>query len=412
MRLPPDLEVLRLREFRLVFGSALASLVGDGVVPVALAFAVLDLTGSATDLGIVLACRTVALLGSLIIGGVVADRVGRRAVMVAADLTRFVGQGAIGLALVTGHATVPELAVSQALLGAASGFFNPASSGLLPAVAGAHLREANALRGVASAASSIAGPAIAAGLIAVTGPGAALLIDAASYGISALLLARVSPAVTTRTPDEQPQRFVRDLRDGFAEVRSRTWLWTTLLALSLVNMVASGFPVLGALVAKQRLGGAGAWAAILAARAAGGLIGATSLLRIAPRRPLAVALVACSATAVPTVLLGIPAPVAVLVPVALVAGIGPMVFNTLWETTLQRHVPEQALSRVSSYDWIGSLALAPVGFALVAPLAGAIGTSSTLYACGAIEFALTMSLLGVAEIRALGPTPQDRPAPS
>ncbi len=412
MRLPADLEVLRLREFRLVFGSALASLVGDGVVPVALAFAVLDLTGSATDLGIVLACRTVALLGSLIIGGVVADRVGRRAVMVAADLTRLVGQGAVGLALVTGHATVPELAASQALLGAASGFFNPASSGLLPAVAGAHLREANALRGVASAASSIGGPAIAAALIAVTGPGAALLIDAASYGISALLLARVSPGVTTRTPDEKPQRFVRDLRDGFAEVRSRTWLWTTLLALSLVNMVASGFPVLGALVAKQRLGGAGAWAAILAARAAGGLIGATSLLRIAPRRPLVVALVACSATAVPTVLLGIPAPVAVLVPVALVAGIGPMVFNTLWETTLQRHVPEQALSRVSSYDWIGSLALAPVGYALVAPLAGAIGTSSTLYICGAIEFALTMSLLGVGEIRALGPTPQDRPAPS
>ena len=412
MRLAPDLEVLRLREFRLVFGAALVSLVGDGVVPVALAFAVLDLTGSATDLGIVLACQSVALVGSLLLGGVVADRVGRRVVMVAADLTRLVGQGAIGLALVTGHATVPELAVSQALLGAASGFFNPASSGLLPAVAGAHLREANALRGIASAASSIGGPAIAAGLVAVTGPGAALLIDAGSYAISALLLTRVSPTVTTRTPDEQPQRFVRDLRDGFAEVRSRTWLWATLLALSLVNMVASGFPVLGALVAKQRLGGAGAWAAILAARAAGGLIGATSLLRIAPRRPLVVAIVACAATAVPTVLLGIPAPLAVLVPATLVAGIGPMVFNTLWETTLQRHVPEQALSRVSAYDWLGSLALAPVGFALVAPLAGQIGTSSTLYACGAIEFALTMSLLFVREIRRLGPTPQDRSAPA
>ncbi|MGA2928661.1 MAG: MFS transporter, partial [Solirubrobacteraceae bacterium] len=161
MRPPSDLEVLRLRDFRLVYGAELASLIGDGVVPVALAFAVLDLTGSPADLGVVLACRAVALLGSLLAGGVVADRLGRCGVMIAADLTRLVGQGAIGLLLVTGHATVAELAVSQALLGAATGFFVPASSGLLPAVAGPHLRKANALFGVTGAASNIVGPAIA-----------------------------------------------------------------------------------------------------------------------------------------------------------------------------------------------------------------------------------------------------------
>ncbi len=395
--------VLRLRDFRLVFGASLVSLVGDGVVPVALAFAVLDLTRSATDLGIVLACRTVGLLGALLVGGVVADRLSRRAVMVAADLTRLGGQGTIAVLLVTGHATVAELAVSQAVLGAASGFFNPASSGLMPAVAGPHLREANALRGIASGASSIAGPAIAGVLVVVAGPGEALLIDAASYGVSALLLARV--AAGSRLPASAPHRFAADLRDGFAEVRSRTWLWAGLLVFSLLNMVASSFPVLGALVAKRDLGGAGAWAAVLAARAAGGLLGATALLRFAPRRPLVAAVIACSLTAVPTLLLAIPAPLTVLVPVTLVAGIGPMVFNTLWETTLLAHVPAGARSRVSSYDWFGSLALAPVGQVLVGPIAGLIGVAPTLVGCGALELGLNFSLLAVREVRTLGPAP-------
>lgn len=410
MRLAPNLQVLRLRDFRLVFSASLASLIGDGVVPVALAFAVLDVTGSATDLGVVLACRTIALLASLLVGGVVADRIGRRRVMVTADLTRLATQGAIGVLLVTGHATVAEIAVSQAVLGAATGFFNPASSGLLPAVAGVHLQEANALRGVVMGASNLAGPAIAGVLVVSTGPGAALLIDACSYGASALLLARVAPAAAGHGATGQPQRFLRDLREGYAEVRSRNWLWSSLLALSLTNMVATAFPVLGAFVAKQQLGGAGAWAAILAARAAGGLLGATVLLRVSPRRPLVAAIFACAATAVPTLLLGIPAPLAVLVAAAVLAGIGPMVFNTLWETTLQRHVPAHALSRVSAYDWFGALALAPVGFALVGPLATAIGTSAALYLCGSVELGMLGAMLAVRDVRTLRPTPQDAPS--
>lgn len=409
MRLAAVPEVLRLRDFRLVFGASLVSLVGDGVVPVALAFAVLDLTGSATDLGIVLACQTIALVGSLLAGGVVADRVSRRAVMVAADLARLGSQGVIGLLLVTGNATVAEIAVSQALLGAATGFFNPASSGFLPAVAGPHLRQANALRGISSSASSIIGPAISGALVVAVGPGAALLIDAGSYAASALLLTLVSGGAAARVAAGQPRRFLRDLRDGFAEVRSRTWLWATLLVVSLINMVASAFPVLGAVVARQHLGGAGAWAAILAVRAAGGLVGATALLRFSPRRPLLAGTLACAATAVPTVLLGIPAPLTVLLPVTLLAGIGPTVFNALWETTLQQHVPEHARSRVSSYDWFGSLALQPLGYALVGPLAGAVGTSTALYVLGSTELALAASLLAVREIRTLPPAPAEPP---
>lgn len=402
MHLPSDLDVLRLRDFRLVFGAALVSLIGDGVVPVALAFAVLDLTGSATDLGLVLAARTIALVASLLVGGVVADRVGRRMVMIAADLARLVTQGAIGVLLVSGNASVGEIAISQALLGAASGFFNPASSGLIPAVAGEHLQQATALRGMAMAAGNIAGPAIAGVLILATGPGAALLIDAVSYGASATLLARVgkdgaSPA--------SAQHFLADLRDGFREVRSRTWVWSIIVVFSLVNMLGGAFPVLGAVTAKRHLGGAAAWAAILGFRGVGWLIGSTTLLRLKPPRPLLAAVLAGMVTALPTLLLAVPAPLVLIVIAALISGFGSMVFNTLWETTLQQRIPAAARSRVSSYDWFGSIAFAPVGYALIGPLAAGVGVSGALYLCGGLDVVLVGTLLAVRDIRTLAPHP-------
>jgi MFS family permease len=404
--LSSDLDVLRLREFRLVFSAALVSLIGDGVLTVALAFAVLDLTASATDLGLVLAARTVALVCSLLLGGVVADRVGPRAVMIAADLVRLFGQGAIGVLLVSGHASVGEIAASQAVLGAASGFFNPASSGLMPAVAGERLQQAYALRGMAVAAGNIAGPAIGGALVVTIGPGAAMLVDAGSYGISALLLARAS-AGPARSP-ASPQRFLAQLRDGFDEVRSRTWAWSIIVVFSFVNTIGVAFPVLGAVVAKQQLGGAGAWAAVLAFRAVGLLAGGVILLRAAPRRPLLVAMPACATGALPVLFLAVPAPLALIIVAALVAGVGSIVFNTLWETTLQQHVPVQARSRVSSYDWFGSLALQPLGYALIGPLAGAVGVSTALYLCGAAEVAAVASLLAVKDVRTLERLSPDR----
>jgi hypothetical protein len=233
-----------------------------------------------------------------------------------------------------------------------------------------------------------------------------MLIDAASYGVSALLLARVRRDVDD--PAASDARFLADLRDGFAEVRSRTWVWATIVAFSLLTTFALAFPVLGAVVARRQLGGAGAWAAILVARAAGALIAGTSLLRLAPRRPLLVATLAGMVTALPTILLAIPAPLAVIAVGALVSGIGPMVFNTLWETTLQHHIPPSARSRVSAYDWLGSMALQPVGYALIGPLATAVGVPAALYLCGGVEFAVLALLLTVPDIRTLPPRPRER----
>jgi MFS family permease len=398
------LGVLSIRDFRLVFLAATISLLGDGIAPLALTFAVLDLTGSATDLGIVLGAWTLGLLGSLLIGGVVADRLSRRAVMINADLVRFLARGLIGTLLVIGHATVAELAISQVVIGAATGFFNPASSGLLPSVAGQRLQQANSLRGIADASGSIVGPIVAGILVAATDPGIALLVDATSYGVSAVLLMGVRK--DSRAVNAPRTRFWAELRDGFAEVRSRIWLWSVVLSFSVVNAVTVGFTVLGAVVVKRHLGGAGAWALILAAQGVGALVAGTGLLRLRPSRPLLVACLIGLLPAAETLLVAIPAPLALIAVAALFAGVGGMGFNTLWETTLQQHIPEAARSRVSSYDWFGSLALSTLGYAVIGPLAGGIGTSTALYLCGGIDFVAVASLLMVRDLRARPPFPE------
>jgi predicted MFS family arabinose efflux permease len=393
--------VLRERPFRLVFSAQVVSLLGDGIVPVALAFAILDLTGSATDLGIVLAARTVPLVGCLLVGGVVADRFSRRRVMIAADLVRFASQGLLGVLLVSGEARLWQLAGLQVILGAASGFFNPASTGLIPMVAGARLQEANALRGIALAVGLIAGPVIAGILVATVGSGEALLADAGTYAVSAALLLRVH--VAERPRSGKPASFLGELHDGWREFSSRTWVWTIVAACSLGNMFGAAYYVLGPVVAKQSLGGSGPWAAVLAAGGLGQVLGGVMVMRVRPRRPLRIAVAACVLPALPMLLLAAVAPVPAIALAALVGGSGSMVFNTLWETTLQQHVPPAALSRVSAYDWFGSLTFQPIGFALVGPIAAALGLTATLYAAAVADLVVIGSLLLVRDVRTLGP---------
>jgi hypothetical protein len=248
------------------------------------------------------------------------------------------------------------------------------------------------------AAGNIVGPAISGALVVATGPGAALLIDAASYGISGLLLARVR--VTAAVPGPR-HSFVAELREGFAEVRKRTWVWATIGSAALWNLLAA-FTVLGPVVAKNSLGGPAAWAAILTAEGVGWLVGGVTLLRVSPRRPLIVATAASAAAVVPTLLLAVPAPVAVIVIAGLFAGASTMLFNTLFETMLQQHIPLHALSRVSSFDWFGSMAFQPVGLALMGPVANAIGVSETLYLAGGLKLLTLVALLAVEDVRKLG----------
>lgn len=393
------LGALQEREFRLFFTGQLVSLLGDAVTPFALAWAVLDLTGSARDLGFVIAAKTAPLVVFLLVGGVFADRLPRRGVMITADVARLAVQAATAALLLSHTARIWELVVLQAFAGTATAFFNPASTGLTPmTVSAGRLQEANALRGISMASMQLLGPAIAGVLIVTVGPGYALAIDAASFGVSAFYLARLHLPLHISLP---PQSFARDLLDGWHEFVARTWVWLIVVSASLGNMMSAVWVVLAATWIKQGHGGAGAWTAILVVSAVGALIGGATALRTKPRRPLLVACIVIIPNAVPLVLLALKLPWETLVVAGLVTGFGNMLFNTLWETTLQQHVPAASLSRVSAYDWFGSLLCQPVGLAVAGVAAAAIGMSPTLWIAAAIDLVAIVALLAAPSVRRL-----------
>jgi predicted MFS family arabinose efflux permease len=399
VRLPDGLGVLRVREFRLIFAAQAVSFVGDRLVPIALAFAVLRLGGSPSEVGLVLACRTLPLVASLLIGGVVADRFSRRAVMVAADLSRVATQGLLALLLIEGGATVGLIAVLAGLSGAATGFFNPASTGLLPVVIDRdRLQQANGLRATAMAGGEIAGPVIGGVLIAAVGPGWALAVDAASFAVSAALLARLRlPPRAARAASS----FVADLRGGWSTFRSIRWLWAFVASAAFGNLLWGAWSVLGPVIAERDLGGAAAWGAILAAMGVGALGGALLAIRVRPRRPLVLATVVVGFFVVPMGCLAAGAPAALTAFGALLAGGGMMLSNAVWESTLQREVPPASLSRVSAYDWFGSLAFQPLGMAIWGPVSALLGISASLWLAAAAMAASLLAVLAVPDVRAL-----------
>jgi MFS family permease len=394
--IPP---VLRRRDFRLLFGAQAISVVGDRIVPVALAFAVLALTGSVRDLGFVLAAQTLPLVAFLLVGGVFADRLPRRAVMVSADLVRCASQGVVAALLITGHARLWHLLVLQAVHGTGTAFFNPAAVGLMPlTVPAEELQEANALRGIAISAAQVAGPSLSGVLVTTIGSGWALAVDSGTFAVSALLLALL------RLPPQERlavQSFLRDLRDGWNEFTARTWVWVIVAGASIANALIASFFVLGPAIAKRSLGGAGQWGAIVAAMGIGSFLGGAVALRVRVRRPLLAGSLLLLPWALPLLLLGLRAPTAAIAIAVLVAGLGNILFNTLWETALQQHVPPAGLSRVSAYDWFGSLAAQPLAFAAVGVIAGAVGVDATLLTASVLLAATTVAMAAVPSVQAV-----------
>jgi MFS family permease len=340
-------EALREREFRLLFCGQAVSLLGDGMVSVALVFVVLEVSDSAASLGLVLAARTAPLVVLLLVGGVAADRFSRRLVMIAADVTRCLTQAAMAALLISGGASVAGLAALSAAYGAATAFFYPASTGLIPmTISPGRLQQANALRGLAQATGAIAGPAIAGVLVASAGPGWALAADAGTFAVSRRS-ARLHLPETGRL---QTLNFVAELRSRRRREPPRDLGWDAPAdAYDAACFLSLCVPV----VAKHDLGGPGAWAVIATASGAGAVVGGLAVLRLHPRRPLLVAQLAVALWAIPTLLLAPPASTIVIAASALAGGAGLMTFNTLWETTLQQHIPPEALSRVSASDWFG-----------------------------------------------------------
>ncbi|MGN6253810.1 MAG: MFS transporter [Solirubrobacterales bacterium] len=405
MRLRDKLDVLREPDYRRLFLGRTTSLVGDGVTPVAMAFAVLDLTGSPTDLGIILAVHSLVLAGLVLAGGVFADRISPRRAMLWADAARTVSMGLIAALLLAGAAQVWQLALLYAVDGAATALFNPASNAIVPQIVpGRRLQEANALLSFSRWAGKVAGPALAGVLLALGSPGFALGVDAATFAVSAACLWGVR-APGLRGEDEGDS-FLADLRHGWTEFISRSWMVAIILSAGITNAIFFPiFQVLGPTVAKESLGGSSSWALIMSLWGVGGLLGGFVGLSIRPRRPLLVSEGFVAFFAVPVILLAIPAQAAVIAAGALVGGSTVSLAEILYETTAAQRIPPQSLSRVIAYDWFGSLALEPIGLALIGPLSAGLGISTTLW-LGALAMVLCqLCVLLVPSIRRLEARP-------
>ena len=404
MRLPGKLGALRERNFRLFFVGQVTSQLGTGMVGVALSFAVLDLTGSVSDLGFVLAAQTVPLVAFLLLGGVVADRLPRRAVMVGADLARCATQGLLAALLITGHAELWHLLVLQFLGGTATAFFTPAVTGLTTQVVSVQrLQEANALRSLAGSGGTIAGPAIAGVLVATAGPGWALAADAASFAVSAAFLGRLRLPPHLR----EASAMLRDLVEGWREFSSRAWLVLANVHAAIANVaMLAPFYVIGPAVAKRSLGGPGAWALIVSCFGVGLVAGGLVALTLRPRRPMFVGLGACIVDVPPLVLLALKAPAVAVAVCAIAAGANLTFLNTVWETTLQEQIPPRLLSRVVAYDWLTALVFQPVGYAAAGLVAAhLLGLSATLWLGAAIGTVSTIFIVSLPSIRALEARP-------
>ena len=392
---------LREREFRLLFAGRLTSQAGSAIAPIALAFAVLDITGSATDLGLVIAAGFVPQILLFLFGGVVADRFPRHRVMVATDaIDGFVQLAAAALVL-GGAAEIWHLAALNAVRGGATAFFFPAAQGLTPqTVPAAQLQEANALLRLTHSGTNIVGTALGGLLVAAVGPGWALGWDAATYFAGAAVLSLMR--VRSSRPAAADTSVLAELRDGWIEFSSRTWLWTVVAAAAFGNMATSmGFVVLGPVVADRELGGAGPWGFILAAFSAGFVVGGVIALRIRPVHPLRAGQVALLVAPLTMVGLALDLPVWAIAAAALCAGIGLELFGVFWELSLQQHVPREKLSRVASYDALGSIVAMPVGQIAAGPLSDAIGVTNTLWVAVALFSVPTALCLLVPDVRNL-----------
>lgn len=411
------LRVLGEPAYRRLWIGRTASLVGDGIAPIALAFAILDLTGSVTDLGIVLAAHSLVLIALVLVGGVVADRISPRLAMLGADLTRTVSTGLIAALLLTGAAEIWELALLYAIDGAATAFFNPASDAITPQIVPTRrLQEANALLNFSRWAGKVAGPALAGILLALGSPGTALAVDAATFAVSAGCLWSLS--LRSGRAEREDQNFLGDLRHGWREFSSRDWVVAIVVSAAITNAAFTPiFLVLGPTVARESLDGAGSWALIAAMFGVGGLLGGAVALSIRPRRPLLVSEgSAVLLFALPIALLAIPAHTAVIAAGALISGTTASLAEILYLTAVAQKLPQESLSRVMAYDWFGSLALEPLGLALVGPLAVAIGVSTTLWLGAATISACIGATLLLPSVRHLevdaterSPTPPPRP---
>ena len=391
---------LRTRAFRLLFIGRTLSLLGDAAIPTALSLAVYLATGSTAALALVLACAMVPRLILLPLGGVVGDRFNARTVALTTDLVRCATQLFVGLELLSGTPQLWQIAVAEAIGGAASAFAMPTSSPLIiGTVEAPALLRANSLMAVVNSATRVAGPALGGTLILTAGPGWAFVLDAASFAVSAALLS----AIRVRHVPIPHRSVLSDLKEGWGEVRSRDWYWTSLIAHAAWNGAAAVLMTLGPALAVREMGGKTVWIALLQTGAIGLLLGSLLAGRARPRRPVLVANLGLATYALPLGLLAAGAPAVLTIAAYGVAQAGLGFLGPVWDTSVQSAVPAHALARVTSYDWLLSLAAMPLGYAL-APLAASAWGAEVPLAVAAVAVGAaclaTAAVPGVRRFRA------------
>nr|WP_279672188.1 MFS transporter [Flexivirga meconopsidis] len=392
-----SLEVLQERNFRWFFLSRSINMIGSMMTPVTLAFAVLHIDNSAGALGLVLAAQMGANVLFLLFGGVIADRLPRRAVMQGCYLAMAVIQGVMAASLAVGWATVGSMIVLGALSGGVTAFSMPAQQGLIPQLVGRHhLQQADSLMSFVRNGGTFVGPIVGTTLVVATGPALAIGIDASTFLIASVLLARVSLPSTIRrgTP------ILTELREGWGEFSSRTWLWVIVAAFGVLNAIHIGaWVVIGPVIAKNDpdLGIRG-WGVVVGAEAVGMLVMSAVLLRVRLRHPLRAGMTGMSLFAIPLLMLGIRPATLPLMVVAFLSGMGTQTFSTGWTVAMMERIPSEVLSRVSSYDMLGSFVAIPVGTLTFGWLADRVDVETLLIVAGAAYATLSLATLLVPQV--------------
>jgi MFS family permease len=438
---------LRHPAFRLLLIGRTVNTLGNTFAPIALAFAVLDLTGSASDLGLVVGTRTIVNVLFLLFGGVLADRLPRHLLMVGASVLAAVTQSTIATLVLTDAATMPALIALSAVNGMVAAVALPASAAILPQTVPADERQqANALNRLFFNAAAVVGAPVAGVVVATVGPGWGIMVDAATFVVAAGAFAflRVPepaatksaaasaasapdatpaaayaaaapdfapaasgtapeterPAVAAPIPDARKGVFA-DLLTGWGEFRSRTWLWAVVAGFCVLNASWSGaVNVLGPTVADQTIGRR-AWGLVLAAQTVGMIIGALVAMRLRLHRMLFFGTACTGLLALPMLVLGAAPRVGLLVPAAFVAGLGLEQFGVAWETTMQEHIPADKLARVYSYDMVGSFIAIPIGEIVAGPVAEMAGIEATLVGAGMLVILSVAGMLSSRDVRHL-----------
>ena len=406
--------LLRDPNINRMFVAYLVSYSGTAMAPIAMAFGVLELTGSTADASIVIAAPTIASIAVLLVGGVVADRTSRQRVIYRADLLAMAAQLTLAWLFLSGTATVPLLATFMLVNGIAMAFYAPASTGfIIQLVDREHLQAANALLGTARNGAIAGGAALGGVLVASIGAGATLVVDAVSFGVAALLVFSLRPRQQVKP---QAASVIEDLRLGWREFTSHTWLWVIVLQFSLVVAAAEGvFGLIGPAVTRELMGGAVDWGFIASGYGLGTLAGGLVGMRIRPEYPMRFATICVFFFSGVALTLSVPLPLAAVVGAAFLSGLLGQLFAVIWFTTLQTKIPAAMLSRVSAYDHLGSIALAPMGIVVAGLLYEAIGYRFTLLLAAATTIVPTALALCVKDVRTMRRTvvrEEDGPGPA